>query len=482
VLSGRSYSGWVPNVGSHLSFSMIGSGRGPSTTRFTGDHREPVGRTVCVLTERQTDDFLAFKWWKRLVAPAVVQDWLLVGETSPVAAPLKMEPSERNTAGKVTQAGFVHTALDDQGMLSGRVYVIPRDPDRAIREREGLTIGYIAQIMREARPKGRVALSQVVHSIENEVRWQLPMAVGIRFALMRTGEVRLWYDEAVPMLSEDNHYVVAKQAYFFIKDMVHHHVHHDPTDDQITPLVRFDTSGPESRKLDEEDWRRRTMWNISRMAEKQVHRDRLDTLRASLGVLAFADAFQKTLLPHIRDPNDASKFVPNESVYGYDFTNIRESTRVRVDQTASRRTATAPLLTAMVAGGLAVLALVSSLVSTRNAALRLAERDGAAVPATSGPLLSIGIPDHMLGWVAVHPLFAMGFVAAVLWTAFALFLNDVLLTPTYRVPQGIQATAISLARRLGLAARGAFVILHLLYGVILLVLTTGLFAVSQLVS
>jgi hypothetical protein len=50
---------------------------------------------------------------------------------------------------------------------------------------------------------------------------------------------------------------LAEQAYYFIKDAVHDHSHHDATSDQITPLYRFGRHPDEVGHNDEIAWRRR---------------------------------------------------------------------------------------------------------------------------------------------------------------------------------------------------------------------------------
>jgi hypothetical protein len=464
-----SYAGWVPNVGSHLSFSLIGSRTGTDVRRFSCRKTLPtrIARTVCALQRRVVDDYLFPPWIMKWVRPDIAQDWLLVGGTDEIDVAMGIKtpdvppPSLSDRLHRrplKTPEKVVLTARDEQGVLVGRIYVIPHELNAAARKIQTAMLADVrGKLTKASRSQGE---ESIIWEIERQVIAASPGRVVVNFALMRTGEVRIWFEEKRAGLNEHEHDYIARQAYFFIKDMTHRHFHHHPVEDQITPLTSFDTSDAASCRNAEIGWRRETLWSLARYAEKRMGSERLNELREAVGMLAYADAFQKTLLDHLRDAVNPLKYIPNSAVYGYDFAHIRESTRVRIDQTSARRTVTGQLLAAMFAGGLASLSLLSSLVSTHNARLR--------DPAVhSGESLPIAIWEGLLKWTANHPFSTVGISATILFAIFALSLSDVLFTQPRRRAQGLRGLTLTLAHSLTWSSKTAYRTLVLFYVLIL---------------
>ena len=482
-----SYAGWVPNVGSHLSFSLIGSRAGKGVARLSARFKHPdrIARVVCALQKRTTDDMLLPPTLALRRKPDLQQHWMLVGETDAVEVPTGVEPpmakrrsyvrrlcTPSATVGELPEK--ITTARDEQGALIGRVMIIPYEEDKADRDKQKLMIeGIRKRLSLAAREReGRTAIEEVEATIKEGVAG----LITISFALMRTGEARIWFDHEVPHFNDEGHRQLARQAYFFIKDMTHRHVHHDHLDDQITPLVQYRNTTPAERLESEVDWRRETLWSLSRMADKRMGSEKLNYLREALGMLAYADAFQKSLLLHVRDPQNPLSYLPNKSAYGYDFQHIRESTRVRIDQTAARRTVTGQLIAAVFAGALASLALISSLVSTFNA--RISNH--------SDEKLNIGIWKPLLRLLSEYPVAVMAAAGYILFSAFALTLSDILFNRPRRRFQFLRGITLSIARRRGMDADQAFTLLVSLYivltGALLFTLVLIVIAVTWLPS
>ena len=456
----RSYAGWVPNVGSHLSFSLIGAHSRSMVTRLTRDHHDSngsVGRMVCLIDKRQTDDFLWPPELMRRFVPSVVQHFAMVAMTEAVPVPTGFKEDHLRDENGFCVGKRVETDLDEQGALVGRVHILPHYIDSGQRLSQRWMIEEISGLLAQPAPETKTKQHSLLAKVERYMRWRSPKAISINFALMRTGEIRLWYAHEYADLEEPDYALAAKQAYFFIKDMAHQHVHHDPASDQITPLVKFDMLLEKPEKADT-DWRRRTLWNLAREAERQGKLKRLDKQREALGILAFADAFQKTLLPYRRDPADPAQFSPNDSVYGYDFDFIRESTKLQVDQMAAQRGAVAPMLNAMVAGAIAALALVSSLVSTRNSAVRelfsevVRRRETPAQTSVAPPPLELGIHESIMIFLAAYPWAAAILTVGILGTLYKVKLNDVLAS-NWKPWQRLRGLSISFVKVLGSRSR-----------------------------
>ncbi|WDF72302.1 hypothetical protein [Novosphingobium sp. KACC 22771] len=483
----RSYAGWVPNVGSHLSFSLIGVSSQSIVARRTCDHSEKdgsVGRMVCIVDKRHTDDFLLPAEIMRRLDPSVVQHFVMVAMTETVEVPTGFGegPYQEENGFKVGK--IVNTAPDEQGALVGRVHILPFYANSTLRQIQGWMIDDISRMTVMSAPASKLQQNALLADVEQLIRWRSPAAITVNFTLMRTGEVRLWYAQDYDDLKEADYVLAAKQAYFFIKDMAHRHIHHDSASDQITPLVKFEVL-PEKPDKADTDWRRRTLWNLAREAERQAKFCRLDKQREALGILAFADAFQKTLLPYRRDPHDPSKFRANESVYGYDFGYIRESTKLRVEQMAAKRSAIAPLLSAMVAGAIAAPALVSSLVSTHNSATRDARTTSAHVSTQqsatldSPSVIQLGFSERWLAFFAAHPWVASTITMAILFALYGYFLNDIL-GNTWKPWQRLRGMSISLSFKLAArSGRSANLTVNLFYPLLILIELFGFYTIMD---
>jgi hypothetical protein len=54
----------------------------------------------------------------------------------------------------------------------------------------------------------------------------------------------------------------ARQVYFFLEDMVHHHTHYDSSSDQITPLVQVNACESDRRLSGKREGCRETAWPL----------------------------------------------------------------------------------------------------------------------------------------------------------------------------------------------------------------------------
>ena len=121
--------------------------------------------------------------------------------------------------------------------------------------------------------------------------------------------------------------------------------------------------------MSEELWRRDTVWSLSRAVDALARRGKLKDLREAVGILAYADAFQKTLLLYRRRQEDPFAFEPNAVTYRYDFDHIRESLKVQLDHVNSRRSTLSQMLVSGLAGCIAATALLVSAISAFNGAV-----------------------------------------------------------------------------------------------------------------
>ncbi|MBI5136203.1 MAG: hypothetical protein HZA24_02580 [Nitrospirae bacterium] len=117
------------------------------------------------------------------------------------------------------------------------------------------------------------------------------------FSLARNGVVEMEWDEQEPLRGtgislpidekqrETKVSIVAGQAFFFLKDMVYRHQHHNPRTDTITLLYRSDE--------DDVAWRSETLRCLYKKALDYKRSAILEEYLSSLGLVAYIRAFKR---------------------------------------------------------------------------------------------------------------------------------------------------------------------------------------------
>ncbi|MDZ4362610.1 hypothetical protein [Brevundimonas sp.] len=125
---------------------------------------------------------------------------------------------------------------------------------------------------------------------------------------------------------------IAAQAFFALRDLTHQHYHHSRRSDLLT------TVSPWTAASDEE-WRRQTQYGLTRMAIAVRRSDTAQSFRQALGIIAYADAFQRHFCGWV---SPAAGEVEKSSVsFKYDFaalkSSIEASLKVRELKDSNRR-------------------------------------------------------------------------------------------------------------------------------------------------
>jgi hypothetical protein len=397
----ESYAGWVPNVGSHLSFSVV-----ESSARAIGYSRAVTGapeRLVLAIERRVANDF---PWWTPLVSwqrPDLVLQWVMDARTGPTMVPVR------------SSDGTIEGKLDRQGMVVGRVHLLPTAQEEVgWKQEQTEAVGEIQRLLLTAPHYSSSAQLDVVQAAIVAEAHRVQGRIQVEFALMRTGELRLWFDDdGKAPDDEGDRYRVAEQAYYFIKDLVHDHEHHDPSSDQITPLTAIHTGkAPDPTHEPEIAWRRETLWSLSREIERLNREGGLVDLRKSLGVIAYAQSFQQVLMGHTRNSQNPTEFEPATHVYDYDFAHMKESIRATIDVLATKKTQLVQLALAGSATFLSALSVVSSLASSHNGG------EPKTVKGAPVDVVTFHVGDPLVSILAYDPLLtALLAVVAVLMLA-----------------------------------------------------------------
>lgn len=402
--AGRSYAGWVPNVRSHLSFSLIGAAR--RADAFTQSYSGKPVRLVLVYQERISNDLPWPDLWVRRTRPDLVHEWVMEARTKSTLAPLLTRESAAEAPG-----ASLPTHVDRQGMLLGRVHVLPYQVDVEPGERQQAAVAEIRELIARAPAVFDDAeLDDLQSSVVAKLRQGSLNRAELSFALMRTGEVRLWYEgEDVPFNDERKLFELAEQAYFFIKDVVHDHAHHDPTSDQITPLVRMRGVDAEPDHGDELAWRRETLWSLSREVERLHRQGGLVSQRRSLGIIAYAEAFQTYLMGHVRTTTGSMSFEASTNLHDYDFKHLRDSVGASIDVASTKQSQIVQMIVGGVGVAISTSSLCVALVSAHNAYSRAVDepvRNLAGMEVPSGAV-RIAVTNPLLVGVATAMIFIM---------------------------------------------------------------------------
>ncbi|MCC6828266.1 MAG: hypothetical protein IT550_08570 [Novosphingobium sp.] len=404
-----SYAGWVPNVRSHLSFSMIGAAK--DATAFTQPVAGSTSRVVMVHQHRVVNDYPMPNCLAKLLIPDIALHWVLMADTRPTEIPLMHD-------------GFPKPDRDRQGMLLGTVYLLPYIVDEYDRRVQALATQRISRLLRAERHQSDEAVETLRSAVEAALAESGP-SLQLRVALMRTGECRIWFKaepgaEPGAELGLDRAELdqIAEQAYYFVKDAVHDHTHHDATSDQITPLYAFGRHDDEPGHSDELAWRRETLWSLSREIERLNREEGLTDQRKSLGIIAFAEAFQASLMSHVRTQTGDPKFDTCTAVHDFDFKHLKDSIKASIDVAATRIAQKVQVAIAGVTVFLATTSLVSSCVGTHNASLP--KGPTGIAPGT----MTLGGPDWALALFAWSPPLTAAGAVVVMLGIIALVLLD----------------------------------------------------------
>ncbi|WP_429278042.1 hypothetical protein [Novosphingobium gossypii] len=399
---------------------MIGAAKDACT--FTEPYRARPSRVMMVHQHRVINDYPLPKCVAAWLNPDIALHWVLDAVTEVTDIPIMKE-------------GEPEPERDRQGLLRGTVRMLSYLENKRLRQTQTALLkevnrklnirSYDPDINGDAEATDRTIDAhriEIMGCVEDA-----GPAIVLQFALMRTGECRVWYDAqpgdvgaaGTPAAHIEKQLDwLAAQAYYFIKDVVHDHTHHDATSDQITPLFRFDSSRKERDHSDEIAWRRETLWSLSREIERLNREGGLTDQRKALGIIAYAEAFQASLMGHVRTQGEGQRFEKSTSVHDYDFKHLKDSIKASIDVNATRLTQKIQIAIAAPTIFIATTALVSSLVSAHNGSMPPLVK-GAAWDRTT-----LGAVDPWLPWLAANPALTGFAVMICLLMAIAYFLLD----------------------------------------------------------
>jgi hypothetical protein len=363
-LASPEFAAWVPTITGHLSFSFVGHGVNGclAANSETTDAFGKAVRRVLVLQHRTMRDLPYTRWPMAVIRPWIAADYLMIGVSSPAERPA------------IDSDGHVSQKLDEMGVLSGELIVLPYHEDRGLRREARMLLGALRRELArfsDAAPRG---VPVDIDALDRSVRDDLSKAEGkgvrlikANFSLHRTGEFRLRMTQTPPLkgappgskAAATYEEILARQIYYFAKDVAHRHYHHEPSADNLLPL----TVAPAN---DDQTWRRETLWSLARAVLEVRRRDQLSDYKGAIGMLAYAEAFQALMGRVMR--TRAGRFVPTTRIVPYDFAHTRSSLEAKIDERAWISSGWSQFWTLLLTTALAAVALWIGGVQIRDAA------------------------------------------------------------------------------------------------------------------
>lgn len=329
----HSYASWVPNVSGHLSFGVI-DGHGKCHT--VNQHCDAAGTRVLVVHQRRSaQDFPLPGGMVGLLRKSATQDYLIVANTSRAWTPNLQDLPECERLGTGPRA-----REEDNGVMVGEVIVIPPDTDPETAGTLKKALAHIHETMDLRQQECLEGDLDALTALPSEVLATHQAAARtiacfrLNFALFRTGEVRIWFDldhflgrdsAAFPPteLEEVAADALPSQVYYFLKDVVHFHYHHDRRSDQLLDITRI---GPAASEAEQDArWRTNILRGLAKVVVEYRQSNRTDSNKKALGVLAYADAFQSVLARIRRKGPLEHKFEWNPDIILYDFEHTKSS-------------------------------------------------------------------------------------------------------------------------------------------------------------
>lgn len=344
----RVFVGWTPTVTGRLSFSRVGDAH-------AGD------RTICNNTATEAGDGFLFGSQTRTSRdgpfPALIMRWLGRTPDTHYLVNLRVAEAQLPVTAPKAQADDptkspVNLERDHEGALVGDVIFfskgrfLPKSVETGITAlrtlaREGRAPSCDQAKRRMKRDAGARLFGEIWSDLTDRFAKQEKLPgfgrVGIR--LLRTGQCEVLVEETdlytsrevkaaqalralggTPDLQSAGFQVAsaaaARQCFFFMRDLAHRHYHHDPHSDLLTTTYAWSLEN-------DEHWRRETQYGLVRLAIAERRRDTAETFKRALGIIAYAEAFQKHLCGW------AARFdappVRSSLAFAYDFASLRAS-------------------------------------------------------------------------------------------------------------------------------------------------------------
>lgn len=339
------FVGWSPTILGRVAFSRIGDHCPPGSV--LANQTKGVGQVFGV-TKRISRDGPFAAWVTNLMGRYPYTDWALFLEVQ--SGDLPFEKDACDDTGD--DSPVVVMRKDERAELAGRMYFLNGASNRLcpnavaamarVRDDTYLAMGgrTPARAKSNAFHGSLTAIGSAVSDLftANRKGQPTPIAGSVGVVLSRSGLVTVTVDPQNLLTTEEFKAAnrsgatldesaasvraelerIANQAFFALRDLTHQHYHHKARSDLLTMVTPWTTET-------DEDWRRETQYGLTRMAIAVRRRNQAASYRQALGIVAYADAFQRHFCGWTVD-GTAPGGVRNSKVnFKYDFAALRAS-------------------------------------------------------------------------------------------------------------------------------------------------------------
>lgn len=339
------FVGWSPTILGRVAFSRIGDHCPPGSV--LANETKGLGQLFGV-TKRTSRDGPFVAWVTDLMGRYPYTDWALFFEVQSGELPFEKDACDDAD----DDSPIVVLRKDDRAELAGRMYFLNGASNRLAPEANAAMArvrddAYLAMGGRTpARAKSNAfhgslkAIGSAVSnlSLANRKGQPTPIAGAVDVVLSRSGLVTIIVepqnlltteefkaahragaplDETSPSVQAELERI-ANQAFFALRDLTHQHYHHKARSDLLTTVT------PWTAQTDE-DWRRQTQYGLTRMAIAVRRRNQAASYRQALGIVAYADAFQRHFCGWTTDSSAPGGARNSKVSFKYDFAALRAS-------------------------------------------------------------------------------------------------------------------------------------------------------------
>ena len=269
------YVGWIPTVSGRLSFSEFGN----------ADYPTPCIRSVC--TDGANRVILNYQ--KRNLSDTTI----------PIVSqfPILKNFFDKIILRKDGSLWFCSTTFYDpeNNLIYGKVFVF----DKACwREKSEYLVRNKMDLFPASNGNVEFIKEQLI-SLEGEIKNL--SSTTLDYNIKRSGKVEITFsacsqgESYVNAVDEDIDEDIITQVYYYLKDCLHKHQHHSKNTDSILQIYN---------KENVEDWKLETLYTLYRKIISRRRSKTIVDLSESLGVIAYANAFEKIFATHFSAMSD----------------------------------------------------------------------------------------------------------------------------------------------------------------------------------
>ena len=320
----------MPTITGKLSFSQIGSDSRNGRDNTVINHLGDGGDLFAIQNRISRDGPL----------PAKLQ-FLLNRNPKQIFLIKASVISGATMSGKADENGLPDWVTDEQGTLSGKIFVYSCPMPFRKQEHRDLP-GW--KKIKELRKKINLSNGFKQNEIEFLEKTNVEELIAacateetfycFEFEINRSGQCTLTACNAGLFLNPNFSSIepLARQAFFCLRDLIHKHYHHGKSDHE---LVGMCYNLLPNNVYDDLTWRRETLYGLTRMALQKRRTGKTRDNKNALGILAYARSFQSHFLRWTFSSKAEEKLVTpttqkNLNFSAYDFDSFNASLKADI--------------------------------------------------------------------------------------------------------------------------------------------------------